>query len=288
MQGRAYGSLETFQSSDLVHVKETMKRWDWGACVLSSISKGGLRIDLNALFSRYNELEPTPGKPRFPRLDHCQPAPEQAVPSTRVSSTPEGDWTQPHMKPQRAVRCKASHTSPLSVPGSFSEVLVAPVGKGRAFAGKDPASHYVDPLPHVGHGCGGHDSPNQLFCKVYRHVAVQNYMIQSHYYTISTETHNAFSRWQCKAENPQGQNRTSHPQSHSESTRRTVWNAQKVHHKLSTTPDLASRKGWEQTYRAVLGNFHLPYATLCITLLFPGSKTNVHSYTHGLSSSTYI
>ena len=40
-------------------------------------------------------------------------------------------------------------------------------------------------------------------------------------------------------------------------------------------------KGSEQTYRAVLGDFHLPHATLSITLLFPGSKTNIQIYTLG-------
>lgn len=37
----------------------------------------------------------------------------------------------------------------------------------------------------------------------------------------------------------------------------------------------SSRKGSELTYRAVLGDFHLPDAALGITLLFPGSETKV-------------
>lgn len=45
---------------------------------------------------------------------------------------------------------------------------------------------------------------------------------------------------------------------------------------------LSWEKGEKPTYRAVLGDFHLPHAALRITLLFPGRESKGESYMPGL------
>lgn len=84
------GSLKTSQFFELSQRKETMKRRDWVGSPLSSIFKEALCFPRlknrreRFFFSQYNKLEPTPEKPKFLKLDHCQLAPQQTVPPTRL------------------------------------------------------------------------------------------------------------------------------------------------------------------------------------------------------------
>ena len=163
MPGQAYRSLEMFQFFALIHMKETMKRWDCQSSHPFSkklLVSQGFRADLNVLFSEYNEVEATLRKLRLLRHDHHRSVPQQDMPPPRFASAPERDSAQPCIKPQSTLRCNPSHVSRPSKPGSLSRVLVITVGKGWAFAGKGHAFHYVNLLPHVGYGWGGQHNHN--------------------------------------------------------------------------------------------------------------------------------
>lgn len=53
-----------------------------------------------------------------------------------------------------------------------------------------------------------------------------------------------------------------------------IWTGSLKPNMLHPMPGQLGRRSAE-TYRAVLGDFHLPHATLCITLLLPTSKNNI-------------